>query len=284
MENAGQERLVKRLWTSVAILVLIGLTGCGWFIDRMAPDEIRNGKIYFEELRQRQTDQILQSFEPGDDKDQLRSQLGKVFPLVPQQEPISVETLGASTECKLSGFCTKLLILEYKYPDRWIVFRVTVSNQSGHDAITDLTVQPESLPLQSMRRFSLRGKGLPYYLIILMAALFAGVAIYSVVLCIRTPIRKRKWLWILICILGLGKFGIEWVNGDLWYKLAHISILPAGWGFDTDSPFVYISIPAGAILFLILRRRLIGTSMTALPSQTVGPTTFADYLESDSGQ
>ena len=121
---------MNRLWQSAAILGLFALTGCGTFIDRIAPDEVRNGKIYFEDLRQRHVDHILQSFDPGADKEQLRSQLGKVFALVPQEEPLGVQTLGASTECKGSGVCTKLIILEYKYADHWLLFQLTVSNQS----------------------------------------------------------------------------------------------------------------------------------------------------------
>jgi hypothetical protein len=284
VEDTGLELLVKRVWKSAAVLVLLGVTGCGWFIDRMAPNEVRNGKSYFEELRQRQVDQIIQSFDPSDDKDQLRSQLVDVFALVPQQEPLGVKTLGASTECKGSGICTKLIILEYKYPDRWILFRVTVSNQSGHDAITDLTVLPESLPLASMSRFTLRGKGLQYYGILLMAFLSVGIAIYALVLCIRTPIQKRKWLWIVITILGIGKLGIEWSSGELWYRVPYLSILPAGCGFDSDSPFVYASIPAGAIFFLLMRRRLRRSGVPALPANTIEPTPAADRVEIDSGQ
>ena len=275
---------MKRPWKPAAALVLLGLTGCGWFINRMAPDEVRNGKSYFDELRQRQVDQILESFDPSFDRDQLRSQLGKVFPLVPQQEPLGVETLGASTECKGTGVCTKLIVLEYKYPDHWILFRVTVSNQSGHDAITDLTVESESLPLTSKSRFTLRGKGVLYYVIPLMALLSVGFAVCGFILCIRTPIQKRKWLWIIITILGIGKLGIEWSSGELWYKVLHISILPAGCGFDFDSPFVYASIPAGAILFLLLQRRLLRTGVPALPTNPIAPAPSADRAESDSGQ
>jgi hypothetical protein len=275
---------VRRLWKSAAVPMLLALTGCGWFINRMAPDEVRNGKSYFEELRQRQIDQILQSFDPSDDRDQLRSQLGKVFALVPQEEPLGVETLGASTECKGSGVCTKLLVLEYKYPDHWVLFRVTVSNQSGHDAITDLTVEPESLPLASVRRFTLRGKGLHYYVVLLLALLSVGLAICAFVLCIRTPIHRRKWLWVVITILGIGKLGIEWTSGELWYKILYISILPAGFGFDSESPFIYASIPAGAILFLSLRRRLRRVGVPALPTNATAPTPAADRVESDSSQ
>ena len=84
-----------------------------------------------------------------------------------------------------SGVCSKLIVLEYKCLDRWILFRVTVSNQSGHEPITDLTVEPESLPLASTSRFTLRGKGLLHYGILLMALLSVGIAIYALVLCIE---------------------------------------------------------------------------------------------------
>jgi hypothetical protein len=234
----------------------------------MAPDAIRDSKTYFEELRQRQVDKIIESFDPSADKDQLRSDMGKVIALVPQQEPTSVETLGGTVECKGSGVCTKLITLEYKYPDRWIMFQVTVSNRSGRYAITDLFVRPESMPLESMRRFTLRGKGWLHYLILFTHLLVVGLAVYALVLCVRTPMKKQKWLWIIITILGIGKFGIEWSSGELWYKLAHISILPGGWGFEPEGPIMYFSIPAGAILFLLLRRRLLRVDAPALQVNT----------------
>lgn len=256
--------------------MLLGLTGCGWVINRIAPDAVLDAKHFYELLRQRQDDQILQSFDPSSDKDSLRSNLGKVFAVVPQEEPIGVDTLGATGECKASGVCTKLIILEYKYPDRWILFRLTVSNQSGNYAITNLYVEPESMPLESMSRFTLRGKGFEHYAIVLATFLSVGIAIYTLVLCIRTPIRKRKWLWIIIIILGIGKIGIEWVSGELWHKVLYVSILPAGWGFDSESPFVYASIPAGAILFLLWRRRLMGTGETA-STASVAPTALEGH-------
>jgi hypothetical protein len=272
------ELRVTRLKKSAAVLLLLGLAGCkaGWFIDRIAPDAVRDGKNYFEEIRQRQVDQLLQAFDPSADKGRLRGDLGTVIALVPQQEPLGVETLGATAECKGSGVCTKLITLEYKYADRWILFQVTVSNRSGHYAITKLYVQPESMPLESMRQFTLRGKGWLHYAILLMSLLSVGFAVYALVLCIRTPIQKRKWLWIILTILGLGKLGIEWSSGELWYKIFHISILPAGWGFDPESPFMYASIPAGAILFLMFRSHLLRTGSPTLPISTTAPIAAAD--------
>ena len=278
------EMRVTRFGKFAAVLLLHGMTGCGRLIGRIAPDSIRESKTYFEELRQRQIDQILQSFDSSADKDRLRVDLGKVIALVPQQEPESVETLGATVECKASGLCTKLIILEYKYPDHWIMFQVTTSNRSGHDAITDLTVTPESVPLESMSQFTLRAKGWLNYTILLMALLSVGFATYALVLCIRTPIQRWKWLWLIVTILGLGKLGIEWSSGELWYKIFHLSILPAGWGFDSESPFMYASIPAGAILFLLMRSRLRRRSSPALPFGTTASASAANQAESDPSQ
>ncbi len=251
---------------AAAVVLFPALTGCsaGWFIDRIAPDAIRDSKTYYEELRLRQTDKILQSFDPSADKDSLRTDLPKVIALVPSQIPLSLETLGGTAECKGNGVCTKLITLEYKYPDRWILFQATVSNGSGHYAITDLTVQPESMPAESMRQFTLRGKGWRHYAILLLALLSTGIALDALILCIRTPLKKRKWLWIIFTILGIGELGIDWSSGELWYKIFHIT-LPSGFGFEVDGPFICVSIPAGAILFLLMRNRLRRTAPPPIP-------------------
>jgi hypothetical protein len=256
---------------------LLGLTGCkvGWLIDRTAPDAVRDSKSYYEELRQRQVDQVLASFDPSADKESLRPDLSKVMAVVPVQVPIGVETLGGTVECKGSGVCTKVITLEYQYPDRWILFQATVSNGSGHYAITDLDVKNESMPAESMGQFTLRGKGWLNYAILLMALLSTGLAIYALVLCIRTPIKKRKWLWIIVTILGIGEFGIEWSSGEFWHKIFYIT-LPSGFGFETDGPFMYVSIPAGAILFLLLRNRLRKTTDQAPAISTPALATAAD--------
>jgi len=268
---------VTRLKKAAALLLLLGLTGCkiGWLIDRTAPDAVRESKRYYEELRQSQVDQIIQSFDPRADKDSLRSDIPKVIALVPQQEPLGVETLGGTVECKGTGICTKLITLEYKYPDRWILFQVTISNGSGHYAISDLAVRPETMPIESMSQFTLRGKGWLNYAILLMALLSTGFTIYTLVLCIRTPIKKRKWLWIILTILGIGEFGIEWSSGEFWHKIFYI-ILPSGFGFEIDGPFMYFSMPAGAILFLLLRSRIRRTVAPLPAISTPTPTASPD--------
>jgi hypothetical protein len=148
-----------------------------WQLDRIAPDAIREGKGYFEELRQRQVDPILAGFEPTGNKGLLRSQLSKVVSLVPEREPIGAETLGASVECRANGVCIKEIILEYKYPDRRLLFKVTISIRSGHFAIADLYVEPSRSQLypRSDSRFVAK----------------AG----STTSCARSPSQRRPRAW-----------------------------------------------------------------------------------------
>ena len=249
-------------------------------IDRIAPDAIRDCKSYYEELRLRQVDQILNSFDPGAQKDRVSNDLGTVVALVPEQEPLSVETLGASVDCKGSGICTKLVTLEYRYPDRWILFQATVSNRTGKYAITNLWVNQESTTFESRNKFTLRGKSWLHYTFLLMALLASGLTLYALVQCIRTPIRRRKWLWIITTILGIGKLGIEWSSGDLWHKVLYLSILPLGWGYDRNGPFIYVAVPVGAFLFLLMQNRLRTINIPAPQISTASPTAAGD-LEPD---
>ena len=101
MTRLGKFALVL---VSIAVL-LFGFAGfkAGWLIDSIAPDAIHNAKGYFEELRQRRADQILEAFDPSADKERLSSDVANVIALVPQETPLGVETLGATVDCKASG-------------------------------------------------------------------------------------------------------------------------------------------------------------------------------------
>ena len=167
---------MARIGKAAACLLLLVLSGCkaGWFAERIAPEAIRDSKSTFDELRQGQVEQIVKSFDPSADPVSLRGELGKVVALVPKEEPLGVETLGATSECKGSGLCTKLITLEYKYPDRWVLFQVTTSNRTGHYLITDLSVQPESAPFESTNQSTFGGKGWLNYAMLLATLLLVG--------------------------------------------------------------------------------------------------------------
>jgi hypothetical protein len=80
--------------------------------------------------------------------------------------------------------------------------------------------------------------------------------IAAVVLCIRTPVPKRKWLWILFILMGVVRFKLYWTDGNLSI-IPGLQLLGAGYvRIGLLGPwFLSASLPIGAIAFLLRRRK-----------------------------
>jgi hypothetical protein len=81
--------------------------------------------------------------------------------------------------------------------------------------------------------------------------------IYAFVLCVRTPMEKRKWLWLILVLVGIGKVGVDWTSGETFYRILYVFIPTATAGKVLYGPWsISVSIPLGAILFLMYREKL----------------------------
>jgi hypothetical protein len=70
---------------------------------------------------------------------------------------------------------------------------------------------------------------------------------------------KKKWLWLIFIVLGIGKLVVNWTTGQVFFSELAIQLPAGGAGAQAYGPWqVYASIPLGAITFLIRRKRLIG--------------------------
>ncbi len=150
---------------------------------------------------------------------------------------------------------------------------MVVHSQNGKSAITSFYVEPESESLEAANRFTLRGRQPVQYVILSAGIVSIAVMLYALVLCIRTPMEKRKWLWIVIILLGLGKVAVDWTSGEISYHIFWISIPPAWMGAELYGAWIVtVSVPLGALPFLVLRGRLRKpTASTGPPSNTVLP-------------
>lgn len=96
--------------------------------------------------------------------------------------------------------------------------------------------------------------GLLFIPLLIVLPLFS---IYALVLCIRTPL-KRKWLWVLFILFGVMTLRLNWSTGGLEFQPLTVQLLSASFfrsGFA--GPWIFgLSFPLGALLFLRKRRRL----------------------------
>jgi len=227
-------------------------------LEKAAPETTATAKRTFDELRHKQLDQVEAAFFPGLDRSELHEKLPEVAALIPEGDPVSVNKVGAFVECKTRSGCNNTVTLEYEFTShRFVLFKVVVHTQDGRSGLLSLYAQNRSQSLEEENRFTLVGKDPLQYTVLLAWVVIAAVTIYALILCIRTPLSKKKWLWIIFILLGIGRLGLNWTTGEASYNIFHIMILPAGIFGQPYGPLtLFVSLPVGSIAFLVLRERL----------------------------
>jgi hypothetical protein len=253
-------------------LLLVMLSGCDdatimkqW----TKPEEEQLAKRYLNLLQQNSIEQIEKDLDQSIKSPSIHDNLVKMAGLFPPQEPRSVKVVGAHSLIG-SDFYRSNITFEYEYPDRWLLANVAVQKKAGATTIVGIGVVPVPDALEKTNKFTLTGKNGLQYTVFAFALLVPLFTLYVLVLCIRTKVDKRKWLWILFILFGIGQFTIDWTSG-LWnFKPVAGLLFGAGIFSQPYAPWtIAVSFPLGAIVFLFWRKRRAG----AAPSQLLGERT-----------
>lgn len=241
-----------------------------------SPEEQATARTYIEQLRKRDFAEIERVVAPSIAGPTLEGTLTKMADLLPAGPPTSIQLVGAHRISSLSdGSTTVDLTFEYRFGDRFVLADLATKTTKGQLEITDFHIQPEVESLASRNKFTLAGRTPLQYIVLVYAILAAIFTIGVLVLSIKTPIRRRKWLWIIFILLGLGKFSVNWATGEWRTQLLAVQLLSAGSYQDFFGPrIISVSVPLGAIWFLLARRRLQATA-------GVVPNTGAEAVASD---
>ena len=82
---------------------------------------------------------------------------------------------------------------------------------------------------------------------------------------------RRKWIWILFILFGIGQFAINWTTGQWSVKLLQLQLFGAGTFAPLFGPWtVFVSLPVGAIIFLLQRKKLMKAPIETVPGEPVG--------------
>jgi hypothetical protein len=223
-----------------------------------SPEEQATAKQYIEQLQNRDFSAIEHIVAPAIAGPTLESTLTKMADLLPAGPPTSIQLVGAHRMSSLSdGSTTVDLTFEYRFRDRFVLADIATKTTNGKLEISDFHIQPEAESLATRNRFTLAGKTPIQYLVLVYAVLVALFTLGVLVACIRTPIRRRKWLWIIFILLGIGKWSVNWATGQWGIQLLAVQVFSAGSYADLFGPWIIsVSVPLGAIWFLFSRRRL----------------------------
>lgn len=240
---------------------------------KIAGEDEAQGRSYVESLRKREFGPIEEA--AGDSiesEEDLAGTLTEMADVFPSGEPESVTLVGAHRFTS-DGTSRLDLTYEYEFPDQWVLASVVLEESNGESKIVGLNVNPQKESLKEQNRFTLSGKTPAHYLILLLAIVLPLFTLWTLILCIRTNIKGKKWPWILFVLFGFGQLGLNWTTGDLSFNPVSFQLFSSSIFSAFNGPWTLsISIPVGAIVFLVKRNELKADETPADPYVYVPPT------------
>jgi len=213
-------------------------------------------KNYIDRLRGHDFDEIEKAFDENIKGRDLPGTLAKMANLIPAGEPTSIKLVGAERYV-MRDITTVNTTYEYNFAGTWLLINVAVRTQGEAKTIVGFHVRTENESLEEQNRFTLSGRPLFAYVVLGLAVSAALFSLYALVICIRTPMAKRKALWIVFILLGIGKISVNWATGQWGVYPLYVQLFSASAFAQFSGPWVIsASVPLGAILFLVRRKEL----------------------------
>jgi len=211
---------------------------------------------YIDIILKGDVEQAKKLLDPKVVNSKTQSQLQEIANLLDKGELISIEVVGVNV-FRTRGKIRNTLTDQLQFKDAWLLAIVTVDDISGNLKIYRFQVKPIPKSLEEINAFTFSDKSFRHYIILLIAIGIPVFILYTIVLCVRTKM-KRKWLWIIFMLFGFGRYSFNWTSGQVGFQPLFIQLIPtSAFKHGLYAPwFIYISVPIGALLFLLKRRKI----------------------------
>jgi hypothetical protein len=166
----------------------------------------------------------------------------------------SVKIIGSRT-IKSPSFTAYALTYEYELGNRWIAAEIVLENIGNRTQIEGIHVTSMAQSVEQFNAFTFAGKNAAHFIFLIVAVAIAIFSIGTTIVCWRTPIPRRKWLWRIFVLLGLVTLTLNWTTGEIRYQLFSFLLFGAGFTKQLYGPLMLqIGLPVGAVIFWIRRR------------------------------
>lgn len=246
---------------AVALLLLLASCDQASIVKKMTPPEDEQiARSYINLLRQNKFEQIQKNVDPSVKSADVKKALLKMAALMPPQEPKSVKVVHVNVVHSSDTYRSDIS-LEYEFPNEWLLINVVIQKKNGVSTLLAFNVDRLRDSLENLNKFTLAGKSQLQYAVLALAILIPLFSLYVLILCVRTRIEKRKWLWVVFIVLGIGQFTINWTTGQWRITPVAVELFGAvGFASPYGPWMISISIPLGAIVFLLRRGKFDRTS------------------------
>lgn len=250
------------------ILVLaflsILMTGCSYdeFREKLIPkEESELAREYLSKLQAQDYEYVRSRLSPElvpQVNDELLQNVAAFFR---PGDPLSVEIIGSEVNI-LDGQWQGNFTFEYEFESGWNLANVVLQKtDDGYEVIGFHVYQTEGSQSE-FNSFGLSAKSPIQYLVLLLAIVVPIFILITLVVCIRTPIARKKWLWIIFILLGVGTIQVDWTSGAYAFQLLSVQLLGASaFSAGPAAPWIIsASVPLGAFIFWFKRRKLRATA------------------------
>ena len=230
------------------ILLALGLVGCDSLIKNFIPEKpAAQGRAVFDGMRKGDYRPLLTVVDPAlrakltpDLLEKMRGVFGKQ----------SVKTVGSNTNTSPDAK-TYNLTYEYELGDRWVIAQIVLlALQGGRTQVEAVNVTPMSRSIEDINAFTFSGKSIVHPIFLAAALLIAAFSITTAVVCWRTPIPRRKWLWRIFVLVSFGSLSLNWATGELRYQIFNFLLFGAAFTKGFYGPVLLtLGFPLGAIVF-----------------------------------
>lgn len=153
----------------------------------------------------------------------------------------------------------KGLYYQFGSGSQWYLYQVQLLETNQGPIITAWHLTPYNIKPTEAGDFSFEGKSFIHYFWIGAIIVNAIIIIFAVILAIRSKGIKRRWLWIIGCLIGFMGFSLNWSTGDWGFQLINIQLLGIASikASPIDAWVLKFSLPIIATLFIIIRPKLL---------------------------
>ncbi len=233
-----------------------GVSAADYSNNRLVPkDDLQIAKNFIEQIAERNFLGMKEYMVPQADKNFTKETFEKIMEHVPEKEVLSTILVGFHTEKNLAGEWKGNFILENEYADFWIVYEVLLIRKDDQKAkVAYFTFTKNAQSHGEMNKFVFGGKSLFHYLVLFSAILVFLLVVITAIVCIRTKMEKRKWLWMIFILSAIGVLNFDWNSGTYLIKLTHFQFLGAG--YLHPPTVISVGFPLGAILFWFKKKKI----------------------------
>jgi len=242
------------LWCALAALVFIAGCDRDELLRKFAsPADEKVARQCIDSMRHGNLEEIEASLDPGLKGAEAHAQLLKMVSTLPPREPDAVKLVGAHKSID-NGVHSANLTYQYSYGTRHFMINCAWRIDGERRVILGLQVKPLSASLDEISRFELGGKSALQYGVLIAALVFLGMSLVALIRCIMEKGLRRKWLWIIFILFGIGQLSVDWNSGAWEFSPLHLLLFSASAVSPGYGPWVVsIALPVGAAWYLLRR-------------------------------